>query len=200
MTNTQGAAAVEKGDTRWTIGVALAVLGGVLALCVFGTFATLTYSASNGSHGYLKVTDSINGFGSVTVSVPGLSSETERRFVARQEKLALEAEAESEGASGGPILLCALVIGGAAIAFLQNRRREAALIAALGSSAIALLVGLWRLSNPRGLFGDPAGWDSARVSAGFALIIATFVALVTLALSVTAYIIERRSLPSSPMR
>lgn len=198
MTNTQGPGLVEKGDTRWALGIALSVLAGVLALCVFGTFASLTYSASDGSNGYLKVKNSIDGFGSVSASVPGLSDKAQRNFVERQEKLALEAEAGSEGMSGLPILLCALVIGGAAIAYLQNRRRELALIAAMGGSAIALLIGLWRLSNPRGIFGDPVGWDSARISPGFALIFATFIALVTLGLSITTYILERRPLTSRP--
>lgn len=188
-------APVERGSNRWIVGLAMLITSVVLALTSFGEWANLTYTASDGSYGQLKVSAALSGFGSVSVDVSGISNTAQRGFVERQEAEALEAE--DPQVPGVAVLTVGLLMAGAAWAFLQSRRRLGASIVIIVLSTLGLINGLWRIANVRGMFNDPAAWSSANYSPGFGLMVATIAALALVGLGVTALILERRENPPS---
>lgn len=189
-------APVERGSNRWIVGLAMLITSVVLALTSFGEWANLTYTASDGSYGQLKVAADLSGFGSVSVDVSGISNTAQRGFVERQEAEALEAE--NPQVPGVAVLTVGLLMAGAAWAFLQSRRRLGAAIVIIVLSTLGLINGLWRIANVRGMFNDPAAWSSANYSPGFGLMVATVAALALVGLGVSALILERRANPSPP--
>lgn len=183
-------APVERGSNRWLIGVAMLIASAVVVIAAFTEWSHMTYSASDQHSGQLTVSVALSGFGSVSVSVPGIRDTEQRQSVEQREADALEAEGPN--APGIAVLTIGLVMAGAALAYLRTRRRMAAagVIAAL--SGLGLMNGVWRIANPREMFNDPAGWSAAHYSAGFGLIVFTFAAVVLVGLGATALVLERR--------
>ncbi|MFV8161039.1 hypothetical protein ACNQVK_02705 [Mycobacterium sp. 134] len=166
-----------------------------LALTSFAEWGRLSYAASDGGYGSLKVSATLSGFGAVSVEVPGIKDSSERGFVERQEASALEAEGPN--APGVAALVMGLLMAGSSWLFLQNRHRLRALIAIVVAAAASVINGLWRMADVRGMFNDPAGWSTAHYSAGFGLVAATVAAFALMGLGVTAFVLERRR-DSSP--
>ncbi|WP_245008670.1 hypothetical protein [Mycolicibacterium farcinogenes] len=166
-----------------------------LALTSFAQWGRLSYAASDGGYGSLKVSATLSGFGAVSVEVPGIKDSSERGFVEHQEASALEAEGPN--APGVAALVMGLLMAGSAWLFLQNRHRLRALIVIVIAAAASVINGLWRMADVRGMFNDPAGWSTAHYSAGFGLVAATVAAFALMGLGVTAFVLERRR-DSSP--
>lgn len=186
---------VERGSNRWMIGVAIFAVALCLALTSFAEWGRLSYAASDGGYGSLKVSATLSGFGGVSVDVPGIKDSTERGFVEHREASALEAEGPN--APGVAALALGLLMAGSAWLFLQNRHRLRAMIVIVVAAATSLINGLWRMVDVRGMFNDPADWSTAHYSAGFGLVAATVAAFALMGLGITAVVLERRS-DSSP--
>ncbi len=188
-----GPGPVERGSTRWTVGIAMLALSVVLALTSFTEWAHMTYAGSSSSSGQVKVSAAMSGFGSVSVTVPGIQGAAQRHAAERGEAAALEAEGPN--APGIAVLTIGLLMAAAALAYLRTPRRAAAAGVVVGLSALGLMNGIWRIANPRQMFNDPAGWNSAHYSPGFGLVVATVVSLALIGLGVYALVLERRPTP-----
>lgn len=189
-----GADSLDRGTSRWIVGLAALIVAGVLGLTAFTEWGHITYAASDGQSGQLTVSAALSRFGTVSVTVPGISNSTERRRVEAADEEALSA-AEPKP-PGWPVLVVAALLAGSAAAYLRTRHRTAAASVIIVLSTLGLMNGLWRITNVRGMFNDPAAYDSASYSPGFGLVAATVVALALVGLGVTALVLERRA----PMR
>jgi len=106
-------------------------------------------------------------FGAVTVFVPGIKDSVQRSFVEDKEARALEAE--SPKVPGIAVLTVGAAMALAAWIYLKTRHRFRAALTITILAILGLINGLWRLTNVRGMFNDPAGWSHANYSPGFGL-------------------------------
>jgi hypothetical protein len=172
-----GPGRVERGSSRWVVGVAIVAAGAVLVLSTFLPWGDIT------SSGYEI---SMSGLGQVSVQAPA-GEEGTSAFIASQLQDQVGAAVHNPG-------IWALVVGLitvlAGAAFLRTRWRSQTALTVAVVGGIEFLVCMGNAVNVAAMMGSPA-LNQGEYGIGFGLLLACAVTLALVGLGVTAFVLER---------
>ncbi|RUP26705.1 MULTISPECIES: hypothetical protein [Mycolicibacterium] len=182
---------IAPGSNRAMIGLAMLIISVLFGLSGLLDFAEVKQGAYISRAERVTVTASLNGFGQVSVHVPGISPRDQQRFVEGEQEAHLKAA--KPASPGIPGFIFAVLMAAAAHAYRKTRHSKGPAIGILVVSSICFLGGADHIFNPEALFNNPSGWSGGDYSPSIGLILYTLTAGALVGLSITALVLETRA-------